>query len=428
MSVRMTSRMSARMSAPMSSRTSSLVRRVALAALAVVVPQAALAQRPLLGARTVSTGAVYETWSFGDGGALQPGLGTADGVRVRRASQLSVPIAVVVPLGARWTMDLATAYTTGVVTLARDDAAAGAAGQYRLDGLADVRLRAVGRLVGDNVLVTLGANAPTGRASLRDEQLGALRVLAAPALALSTPALGTGPGGTAGVVLARSVGSWALAAGASYELRGAYQPIATLAAGAPATDDPGLDFDPGDALHLSLGTDRLVGESRATLGVTVDLFGADRLRGGPLPGTVAVRLGPLVTAEWQLRMAPHGLRELRLAVVDRYRFPYARDGEAVPGTGGNYLDASVDAVWPLSRSTGILAALDGRHHSGLPVDDSFATARVLAGGLALGLVHDVGAYRVQPLLRARYGTLETAAGRPTPIVGLGAALSVATRF
>ena len=76
----------------------------------------------------------------------------------------------------------------------------------------------------------------------------------------------------------------------------------------------------------------------------------------------------------------------------------------------------------------MLAALDGHHHSGLPVDDTFVTARALSGGLTLGLVHDVGRYRVQPIVRAQYGVIETVPGRATPAAGLGTALSVGMRF
>ncbi|MGZ8470418.1 MAG: hypothetical protein ACXW61_12500 [Gemmatirosa sp.] len=399
---------------------------VVIATVAVSASATALAaQERLVGARTVSASPSFESWSFGGGGAPQPGLGIAGDVRVRSASQRTLPVSVVVPLAARWTLDFATAYTSGVVTLAPDGA--GRTERLRLDGFADVRMRAVGRLVGDNVLVTLGANLPTGRASLDTQALGALRVLAAPALALPAAAVGGGAGGTLGLVLARRVGGWALATGASYELRAPHQPITALAAGMPTGDDAALRFDPGDAVHLSLGADRLVGQSRTTLGVTVDLFGVDRLHIASSPGDARVRLGPIVGVEWQLQAAPAGLRELRAYAVDRYRLPYARDGVVVSGSAGNYLDAGVSAVWPLSGTMGIVAALDGRHHTGLAVDRTFATARMRSGALALGLVRDAGAYRVQPVVRVQRGTIETG-GQPTAASGFGAALTVGRRF
>ena len=400
--------------------------RAARALLAVaLLPCAAFAQERLVGARTVASGASFESWSFGDGGAVQPGLGAAGDVRVRSAAQLTVPLTVVVPIDGRWSLDLGSAYVTGVVTLADD--ATGKTERLRLDGLADVRLRAVGRLVGDAVLITLGANLPTGRSALDDRELGALRVLAAPALGLSTSAASGGGGGTVGLVLARRVGGWALAGGASYERRGAYQPVAALAAGIPMGADAALRFDPGDAVHLSLGADHVVGRTRTTLGITTDLFGSDRLRASPALADATVRLGPVVGVEWQLQLVPAGVRELRVYAIDRYRMSYVRDGVAVPGSSGNYLDAGVSAVWPISRASGIIAGLDGRHQTGLAVDRTFATARVHSGGLTLGVVYDVGGYRVQPALRAQRGTIVTG-GHPTPATSASATLSVAARF
>jgi hypothetical protein len=405
--------------------TSLLRSHVRAALLAALAPGLASAQERLVGARIVTLGPSIESWSFGDGGALQPGLGGAGDVRVRGASQLTIPVSLAVPLTARWTVDLATAYTSGVVTLARDSGRA--TDRLRLAGPADVRVRAVGRIVGDQLLVTLGANLPTGRASLDGEALGALRVLAAPALGLAGAAVGGGAGGTVGLVLARRVGAWALASGASYEMRGPFAPVTALAAGVPTGADPRVRFDPGDAVHLSLGADRLVGQSRTTLAVTADLFGVDRLRVAPALADAAVRLGPVVGVEWQLQAAPAGLRELRAYATDRYRMAYARDGVTVSGSAGNYLDAGVSAVWPLGRAAGILGALDVRHHTGLSVDRTFATAPTRSGGLTLGLVHDVAGLRVQPALRARRGTIETG-GRPTPATSIGAALTVGRRF
>jgi hypothetical protein len=264
-------------------------------------------------------------------------------------------------------------------------------------------------VVGDQVLVTVGANLPTGATSLDPEAFAALRVLSAPALAMQTPALGTGFGATAGVVLAREISSWAWAFGASYEMRRTYTPV-SFAAGVAAPD-----VDPGDALHLSLGADGFVGQSGMTLALSADLFGEDELdvstgagAATPRAATVRTHLGPIYTVDWQLRVANTRLRELTFYAVDRYRTPYERGGRRVDESSGNYLDAGTRAVFPLSPSSGILSTVNLRHQTGLKSDSTLATAAAAGAGLALGLVQSLGSgFSLQPFVRADYEKIKS---------------------
>ena len=66
----------------------------------------------------------------------------------------------------------------------------------KLDGIGDVRLRLSGKLSGDALVATFGANLPTGVRDLDDEQIAALGVLAAPALGIYLPAISSGPSET----------------------------------------------------------------------------------------------------------------------------------------------------------------------------------------------------------------------------------------
>jgi len=400
--------------------------RVAAAALVVACTLAAAArpvagQGRLVGTRTVSGGPVYETWSFGDG-VPQPTIDNTTTARVTGASQWSVPVAVVVPFGARWKFDLSGAYASGQVTLDGNDPALDTDG-YALSGPTDMKLRVTGPLAGENLLVTLGVNAPTGKTGLDDEELSALRVLAAPALAFPTPALGTGFGGTTGLVFARQMGGWAWALGASYEFRGKYNPIAALQAGAGNTD-----LNPGDGVHLSLGGDGLLGSNGMTLALGADFFTADEFTfGGQAQSRRTVRLGPVYSAEWQLRLAAARARELTVYAVDRYRSKFTQDGAAVAGSSGNYLDAGLRAVWAASPSLGILTAVNARHHTGLSVDNSLVTAAVASGGATLGLVVGTGGATVQPFVRVQAGQLDTG-GDKTSITGFGGGVSLGASF
>lgn len=398
-----------------------MLRLIAATLLLPVAATGAAAQGTLVGRGTGSVGPLGEWVRLGSG-APQPGLTVGDTVVVREATQWSLPFALVYPVGERVTLDLAGTYTSGEVRLAAPENGTGRE-SYRLDGLSDLRVRATGHLVGDNVLVTLGATIPTGHTELDREELDALRVLAAPALGLQAPGVGLGAGGTAGLVLARQVGGWAWALAGSYELRGRYNPVAAFTAGVPAAD-----YDPGDAVHLSLGTDGLVGEHAMTFTVSADLFTRDELRasGGSVP-IAAVRLGPVLGADWKLQLGTTRFRELAIYVSERYRTSYELDGETVDGTSGNYLEAGVRSVRPLGRRTDLLAGVQLRHQTGLDVDQTLATAAVAAGSATLGLSRVVGALIVQPYLRAQVGTLDTGGDRIS-LTGAGGGIAIGARF
>ena len=382
------------------------------------------AQDRLVPARSAAIGPVFERWSFGSG-LLQPASGGAGTVELESVSAWSVPLSASIGFGERWTFDLSTAYSNGTVKLRSADASLGT-DSYALSGLTDVRTRLTARLAGDAIIATVGANIPTGTTSLDAEQFAALRVLAAPALAMQTPALGTGFGGTAGLVASRQIGGWAWAAGASYELRQTYTPVA-FAAGVAAPD-----VNPGDAIHLTLGADGLVGEHGMTVALSADLFGDEELEvttgGTGGTGTVTTRLGPIFTIDWQLRVASTRFRELTFYLVDRYRTPYERGGVEVEESSGNYADGGVRAVFPLSPSTGVLSVLNVRHQTGLKSDSTLATAATAGAGLMLGLQRAFGGgFELQPFVRADYARIKSVDASATA-TGISAGISLGRRF
>lgn len=386
------------------------------------------AQDLLLPSRQASVAPVFEFWSFGSG-LRQPTADGAGTVDLKSASVWSVPVGASVELGDRWRFDLSTAYSNGSVSLRRPDPVG--RDSYSLSGFADVKARITGRLLGDALVATVGANLPTGHTSLDGEEFEALRVLAAPSLALPMPALGSGFGATAGLVAARQFGGWGWALAASYELRRTYTPLAI------ATPSPGSDLDPGDALHLSLGADGLVGQHGMTIALTADVFSDDHLTLLLLPGTtgdpgnppdVTTRLGPIYTADWQLRVAAPRFRELTLYAIDRYRTAYKRGGQEVNASSGNYADAGVRAVYPLTPAMGVLAILNGRHQTGFKSDSSLVTAATVAGGATLGLVRSLGSgYSLQPFVRGEIGTIKNA-DKSVGAASLTAGISLARRF
>jgi hypothetical protein len=398
--------------------TMSHVSRLARALFATAIAAAPLqAQERLVPRRSLAISPVFESWQFTDGVRL--GSGSA---RVERARQLSLPIAASVALNDQWTVDVATAYASGTVTLDGDDAQLGAS-ELTLSGLADVRVRATGRFFDERVLLTIGAVAPSGATDLERQELAALRVLSAPALSFQTPLLGGGAGAIVGVVFARPAGQWGLAAGTSYEYRGRYTP-ATLAAGIPTPD-----FSPGGVVHFSLGADGLIGRHGATVTASLDVFGNDRLEapdgGAPGQGT---RLGPVSTFDARLNLATSRFRELSLYVIDRYRTSFKRGDEVVSESSGNYLDAGVHSVYPLGPRTGLLVAVNARHQTGLGFDQGIQTAAIASGALTLGVAHVLaGGLELAPFGRAQLGTLESG-DESTGVRGLAAGVTLTRRF
>ena len=413
-------------------------RRCAVASGALVwlalpcAPAALPAQERILGAHAVAAAMSFERVTFSGAGLAQPGFAGAAGARITDVQQLTMPLSAATPLGRGWRADVTSLYASGRVTYTEG----GVVRTSALAGVSDTRVRATGPLLRDGVVVTLGANLPTGRASLTPEEFSALRVLAAPALGLGSAAVGSGPSGTVGVVVTRPAGAWSLAAGASYEYRGQYQPIAAISAGAPSAD-----FKPGAVARASLAADRTIGEQRLSVAAAVDLFAEDRLQASAGPGTTeaptpaavaTVRLGPVFSADAQLQLATPVFRDVLVHATLRHRMPYSRDGIAVASSHGSYLESGVRGVRTLSRRIDGIVALDARWHSGLGVDQGLPTHGVTSGGVTLAAQARRGLLTVQPYLRGQAGVLRpTGSARAIGRQGFGASsagLIVVSRF
>lgn len=394
---------------------------------AVVTPTVAQAQDRLLSTGAAGAGITFESVRFGGDGFRQAALTGGDSIRLTRVQQLAVPVTLAIPLGTAWTVDLQSAWASTELAYTT---ANGVERTARLSGPTDVRLRATGRLFNDALVLTAGVNAPTGKTELTANELTALRAAAAPALGLGAPPVGAGPSGTMGMVVAREIGGWAVAVGASYEMRGTYQPIAAITAGVPSTD-----FEPGNVVRGSLGLDRLVGAHRLSITGAVDVYSNDVLRAPGASAPIAtIKLGPVISTDVQLQLAAPRVKELVLWAANRYRTTYQRDGSDVSGTSGMYFDGGVRTSVPLTSSTDLFLTGDGRWHSGLEINQGLATAGVVSGGATLGLAHSTGAFSWQPYLRAQAGSLRprsaggSASNPSSSFVGGSAGLILVARF
>lgn len=379
------------------------------------------AQERLLGSATATTTPTFTLWNFGSG-AVQPDPLGGESVRVTRVWELNLPFAAVVPVGRWLTIDASGAYERGEVDLGTTDTALHAT-RYTLNGLTDIKVRAVIHLVEDHVLLSLGANAPSGTTSLSVEQLKALRIIAAPGLELPTSTLGIGLGGTAGLVLAARTGNWAWAVGSSYEVRGSYTPYETFIA---TVQSP--SYQPGNTLRFDVGADGYIGQSNMTFDVGADVYAHDALNSPQTGGSVFranVELGPAFRGSWSWRFTPGGFHDITLYALDRYRSKYSQNDVSVPGTSGNYLDAGLRSIIALGTTTGWVLDLGFVDQTGLAVDHSFAAAGMLGGGLTIGIAQTIGHFSLEPFLRGQVGRLDLGPSHPIATGGsIGLSLRV----
>jgi hypothetical protein len=109
---------------------------------------------------------------------------------------------------------------------------------------------------------------------------------------------------------------------------------------------------------------------------------------------------------------------------------FERDGRAVDGSNGNYLDLGVRTRFPMSRTLDLLVTTDARRHSGLAINQGLATARSMSAGVTLGLVVQAGRYSIQPYVRGRSGFAQPRAlnASSIPFSGASTGLVLLTRF
>ena len=364
------------------------------------------AQERLVRERAVGVSGSYESLTFGGTGLVQLGFAGLDTVRITSVQQRSMPVTASASLTSTWTVDVTALYASGTVQFR--ESGTNIQRSTRLSGVSDVRVRATGAVIDNVLFATVGINLPTGRTALTSREFSALRILAAPALGIASAPIGAGASGTFGLVYARVIGAWSLAAGASYEHRGEFQPVAAFTAGAPSAE-----FKPGAVVRSSFSGDRVIGPHRLYLALTADRFASDRLTGVAAASAdenasnlATVRLGPVVSADAQLELAIPHFREVLAFTSIRWRSSYQRDGVTVPSSSGQYIDLGVRSVVALPRQASLLMAVDGRVHSGLGVDQGLPTSGVASVGATLGVEVRRGIFSLQPYLRMQAGSLE----------------------
>lgn len=375
----------------------------------------------LLNPRTTTIGVFGNYWSFGD--SLFEPVGSA--LRIVRAGQVSFPILLSMPLGPNFGLDVSGGYAWGAVEIEAPD---GERAGYFLYGPSDTRARLTVRMADDHIMLVGGFTAPTGSTSLDQIELGALRVLAAPALNFSPMQLGAGGGGNGGLVFTKDVGSWGFALGGSYEFRGKYNPLEAITTGAPVPD-----YDPGEAIHATIGGNGPVGSARMTLTASADFYTDDQVSAQATPTAETkllstVKLGPTFGAFGQVDLAGSRFREFVLFVSDRYRSSFEVNGQTVDESTGNYFAAGWRSSYPLSRGVDFTSGAEVRQQSGIKAERSIAAASSTTFGMNLGLAfRSAGGSAFTPFIGGQIGSLDPGTGS-VKMFGAMAGLSFSRRY
>lgn len=169
-------------------------------------------------------------------------------------SQTALPLFVAVPLGTRASLDVGTAFAA--TRFARGGTS------RSLTGLTDVQVRGTYALT-DRIVLTLGLNAPTGEATVRQGDLELVGMAGTDLLGLAVPAYGVGPAFTGGVAVGNTVGVWTLSGGLSIRQATGFKPF----------DNQTTRFVPGSEYRVSANAERDLAGGRLALGLTASAFG-----------------------------------------------------------------------------------------------------------------------------------------------------------
>lgn len=261
--------------------------------------------------------------------SFDSGLGT------KSVSEVVVPIGVIWPITRRITIDLGSRYARATRTDEADSSAS-------ISGLTDTQARVVLELVPDVLVLTVAANLPTGKTELTADELPVAGTVASDLIPFPVSSFGSGFNATTGLALAVPVGAWALGVAGSYRLSSDFTP---LAAGVADVADSAASFKAGSEMRFRVGLERLVGQSRVSLGFTYSSFARDEFAGSEIfsPGNRYIS-----QVSWSF---PLGNMGVSLYAWDLYRAAgtVARDGAATEKQ--NLLAAGAAATVQVGRNS-----------------------------------------------------------------------------
>ncbi len=224
--------------------------RAALTAALLALPLSLVAQAPPVTGYT---------------GVEARGLSYGTGFGIKSVTEITVPFAVIWQTSPRLTFDLGGRYAT----VSRTDETGASAS---ISGLTDVQVRGSYQLVPDIAVFSVAVNLPTGTSKLTPEQLPVASVIASDMIPFPVANFASGFNVTSGVALAVPFYGWAVGVAGSYRLNQGFSPFA----------DTSASYKAGGEFRMRIGADRIVGQSRLSLGFTYSTFGEDQYASSPI--------------------------------------------------------------------------------------------------------------------------------------------------
>lgn len=309
--------------------------------------------------------------------------------------QFAIPIAVIMPVNERLSMDIGTYFASTRSELS------GAA--TTVSGLTDTQIRGSYVFGRDALVATVMVNLPTGKKQTTGES-GVLGVAAANFLSFPVNSYRTGLAVTGGLAYATEMGAWNIGLAGSLRMSGEYTPF---------TDDD-LKYSPGTEGRLKLGVDRTLGTSRLAAGFTFSTFGNDDFANISGGGNGTYQPGNRYIGEMSMSFLA-GNGTLTGYMWDFYR---QKAGGTSPANQENIFSLGANGSWPMGRNMRIEPLLEARFWS-----PDQGSGKLFGGGAALQIPMGEK-ITLSPSARFDVGNYEFTDGSSHSIKGWGASLFV----
>ncbi|MDB4905853.1 MAG: hypothetical protein JWO05_637 [Gemmatimonadetes bacterium] len=314
-----------------------------------------------------------------------------------KITETAIPLFALVPATSWLSFDVGTSYANARV---ESNSSSGKT-ISTINGLTDTQVRANMTLGADFLILTAGLNLPTGRETAKPaEQVAATRI-ASDFLSFPISNLGTGFGATAGLAVARPVGSWNLGFGASMRRSSEYDPF---------QDNAGnkYRFQPGNEYRARVGVDHPYGAGRVSLGFTFSKFGDDQANGS------IYNTGDRYITSGAANSAWHGL-EYSIVAWNLYRTPGTLADSSVIGH-EDVFNTTVAVGIPIMGST-LQPSIEFRNWS----QNAAQSSQLVNFGASWVIANDV--FALVPSAGYTYGKIAFGDGR-NDLTGYRAALSI----
>lgn len=283
------------------------------------------------------------------------------GLGVKRVSQWHVPLAFVVPVGRRLSVDVSASYVRSSLTTTSGTT-------ETITGLTDTQVRLLYTLQRDRLAASLLFNLPTGQHSVSPSQFAVSAAVGSSFLSFPVSGLGTAFGATGGLAWAARAGAWNVGLAGSVRYLGSYEPFVDSA----ATYSPPMEG------RLRAGVDRLVGmRTRILVGLTGSTFSTDE---GAGLATGSRKPGTRVVADLALVQVV-GRTTFTLAAWDYHRVAGSSNATTADSTQENVLNVELRASVRAGRRVQVAPLVAFRQYN----PAGYRGGRLYSGGATISL-------------------------------------------